>query len=407
VRRENDLVRVGQLMLDRRRALKLFGAAGVAGVSAPMLAACTSSSTTTRSTQTLRVGLIVPQSGPMQEIGFEMANGFALYVKAAGGQIGGMNVDATTIDEGPTTKTGVTAVQTALSSKSYDVLVGIANSDVVAAVAGAVTTARTPLIGTLGSPMDMQASAFVWRTAFVAGEASKALATYLIGVPGGDSLHGELLQPRQIVIYHDTSSDAVAEAKAFADTLGGSAITMYTVTGPPNSPGVMAEIKAYNTTLVYAAVSGPSADDFVATYRKAIIKAAICGPGSLTEQSVLTGGTSGIFTSMNYAPDLNNDANSAFTSAYFAAFNKIPTTYSMTSYDAGVVLDAALRNVTEEVTGQVINTALSANLSFDSPRGRWQFNEARTPLQQWYLRQVRLDGTVLDNVVLADLEALT
>ena len=46
---------------------------------------------------------------------------------------------------------------------------------------------------------------------------------------------------------------------------------------------------------------------------------------------------------------------------------------------------------------------MSAVGALDSPRGSWQFNQSRTPLQRWYLRQVRKDGQVVDNTVLGDL----
>ena len=39
-----------------------------------------------------------------------------------------------------------------------------------------------------------------------------------------------------------------------------------------------------------------------------------------------------------------------------------------------------------------------------SPRGTWQFDKQNhTPVQQWYLRQVREDGRALSNVVLQSL----
>ncbi len=112
MREENDLAGVERrLTLDRRRALKLFGAVGAAGVLSPALAACSPESAPTGSAQTLRVGLIVPRSGPLQEVGFEMLNGFSLYLLQAGQQLSGATVVSQTIDEGTTTASGVAAVR--------------------------------------------------------------------------------------------------------------------------------------------------------------------------------------------------------------------------------------------------------------------------------------------------------
>jgi branched-chain amino acid transport system substrate-binding protein len=411
VREVNDLEMIGIRGLSRRRALKLFAATSGAAALAPALAACgATSKTASRAAQTLRIGLVVPQSGPLQEVGFEMHNGFSLYLIMNNNQIAGMDAAVTVIDEGTSVPGGIAAVHAALTSNAYDVLVGVANSQVMAGIPDLVTTARMPLIGSNGSPVNMRPSVFIWRTSFVAGEASTALAAYVAQLQPGVEQPGELQRPGSVAVYQDSSADAAVEAQAFTDTLGGSSIVIHQVTGAPSAPGVMSQLQSLQPDLVYAAVSGSAANGFVAAYRRARISAPLCGPGSLTEHSTQPAAAAGVFTSMNYAPDLNNDANETFISAYFAQYpGKIPTTYAMTSYDAAAVLDTAIAaiDVDDDVTPAAINVALGTFLSIDSPRGRWQFNQSRTPLQQWYLRQVSLDGEVLDNTILAGLETLT
>jgi len=108
---------------------------------------------------------------------------------------------------------------------------------------------------------------------------------------------------------------------------------------------------------------------------------------------------------MNYAPDLDNGANRIFASEYQKAYNAPPSTYAMASYDAAAVLDKALE-LAIDLTSQSVNIALSKIGQIDSPRGSWQFNQSRTPLQRWYLRQVRKEGQVLTNALLGDLAML-
>jgi branched-chain amino acid transport system substrate-binding protein len=407
VRRVNDLESHSPLRLDRRRALKLFAATGAAGAIAPALAACSPAATQARAAQTLRVGFIVPLSGPLQDVGFEMHNGFNLFLQVNNNQIGGMTVAVNVIDEGASSASGIVAARAALKSGSYDVLVGIANSQVMAAIPDNVTAARIPLVGSNGSPAGMRSSPFVWRTSFVTGEASTALAAFLTSVPAGTAQHGELNRPRSVVVYSDGSADAVVEAKAFTDTVGATNISIHSVTNSSPS-GVMHQIRSWNADLVFAAASPANAAQFISDYQALKMRAPLCGPGSLTEINTLPASATGVFTSMNYAPGLDNSANETFVSAYFAQFSgKVPTSYAMASYDAANVLDSAINGITDQVTSDEINAKLGLPQSFDSPRGRWQFNQSRTPLQGWYLRQVRLDGTLTDNVVLADLETLT
>jgi len=71
------------------------------------------------------------------------------------------------------------------------------------------------------------------------------------------------------------------------------------------------------------------------------------------------------------------------------------------------VLDKAISLAgSGDPTPQAVNLALGKIGSIDSPRGSWQFNQNRTPLQAWYLRQVRPDGGVLSNTVLSELATL-
>ena len=175
-----------------------------------------------------------------------------------------------TIDEGTTTASGVAAVRTALSSRSYDVLVGIANSDVLAAVADDVTTARIPLLGTNGSPADMPTSAFIWRTSFVAGEASRALGQ----LPArrrrpGRAEDSSSARPARVVVYHDSSSDAIAEAKAFTDTLGAIRESRCHVVTTQNLSSAHEPDPSWHADLVYAAVAAPSAAAFISAYVQA------------------------------------------------------------------------------------------------------------------------------------------
>ena len=79
----------------------------------------------------------------------------------------------------------------------------------------------------------------------------------------------------------------------------------------------------------------------------------------------------------------------------------------MASYDAAAVLDKAIAKVNGKVTPANINQALGALGQIDSPRGTWQFSQkTHSPIQRWYLRVVRRDGTELSNRVVQDLATL-
>jgi branched-chain amino acid transport system substrate-binding protein len=79
----------------------------------------------------------------------------------------------------------------------------------------------------------------------------------------------------------------------------------------------------------------------------------------------------------------------------------------MAAWDAALVLDRAIAAAGTDgatVTAERINRAIGGLGQIDSPRGPWQFDpKSHSPIQPWYLRQVRPDGRGLSNVVLQDL----
>ncbi|MEK8173889.1 ABC transporter substrate-binding protein [Streptomyces sp. M19] len=118
----------------------------------------------------------------------------------------------------------------------------------------------------------------------------------------------------------------------------------------------------------------------------------------------------GIYSVLNYAQDLDGDANRKFVADWTAKHDTQPTTYAMASYDAALVLDQAIADAGKkggEVTPERINEAIGDLGQIDSPRGPWEFNEkTHAPVQKWYLRQVRPDGKQLANVMVQDLATL-
>lgn len=416
--RVNDLERKlrSGLSVDRRGVLKLLAAAGMAGAAAPVLSACTSGSASSpRSQQTLRVGLIVPQSGALRLAGDEMRTGFEQYLALNGGTIGGMNVALNVIDEGPSVASGTSAVKSAVSSAQYDVLVGVANSQVITQVRDAVTSARVPLIGTNGSPTSLIFSPYVWRTSFVNGEASRAAADYFANLPTSgftnSKTNGVQNRPRRVMVCDDGTADGQAEAITFQKAYQTPNVQINTMhLGTDSLTNHLTEITNWNPDLIYAACSGQRAVDFVQAYATSGLNVPLYGPGSLTDGWVLLFQKStarNVFTAMNYAADINNTVNQDFTSAYWTAAGKVPSTCAMATFDAGTVLSTAIAQIEGQVTSAAIVAAFEQAGQFDSPRGRWQFNQNNSPQQEWFLRQVRPSGRGMQNVVLQPLENLT
>jgi branched-chain amino acid transport system substrate-binding protein len=395
--------------LDRRQALKLLAGIGAAGSMAPVLTACGGSSgsqsSAAKDAAPIKVGLLVPQSGGYKTIGDDLANGFQLFLGLGGGRLGGRRVEVVFADEGETAESGKAAVDKLLKHDRVSVVSGVANSSVMLAIKDVVEAAQVPLIGSNASPASMIGVKYIWRTSFVNNEPGKALGKYVADKLRGGSVY-------LIAADYPAGRD---EVSGFKESFGSGRIEgeVYTPFSPPITDFMpyLNQIKASGAKAVFCFYAGSSAVDFVRQYKEAGLSSSVnlYAGGFLTEGVVLKQqgpAAKGVYTSMNYSPDLDNPTNRRFAAEYQKRYGLVPTTYAMASFDAAAVLDKAIGLAGSDLSPIALNAAIGKIGTIDSPRGVWQFNQNRTPLQKWYLRQVRTDGAILSNGLIADLVTL-
>jgi branched-chain amino acid transport system substrate-binding protein len=355
----------------------------------------------------VKVGLLVPQSGIYKALGEDQVNGFELYRELHGGKLGGYDVQVVFADEGETGDSGKAAADKLLKQEKVLVMSGVISSAVMVAIKDAVETAQIPLIGSNASPTSLTNVKYIWRTSYVNTDAGASLGKYVASKVGNKGVY-------TIAADYAAGKDHVGgflgTYKEAGGVIKGQDYTPFPSTDTFSS--WLTKIKNADPGAVYCFYAGASAGVFVRQYAEFGLAASIplYAPGFLTEGAALlkTQGDAakGIYTSLNYSPDLDNSANRTFASEYQKRHNNTPTTYAMASYDAAAVLDKALTLVEGELTSQSLNAAIGKVGQIDSPRGPWQFNAGRTPLQKWYLRQVKLDGSVLTNSVVSELTTL-
>lgn len=365
--------------MNRRQALKLLAALGATG-----LAAGCGSDTEDASTpgSPIKIGLIVPGSGPNKAIGDEIANGFQLFLNINEQQLGGHPVTLVQAEEGDNKESGQAAVDRLLK-EGVVALTGVVSSAVMSGIRDTVEQARVPLIGSNASPTGLQSVVYIWRTSYVLNEPGEALGQYL---------RETLDRSSRIVVFgpdNQSTRDVVAGLRRTYEQEGRRlADVVYTSDRAEVSKSVFASAihkvvgKGEQPDAIFCHYSGTQAVQFIKQLYAEGYQGPIYGPGFLTEGSVLSqldDGENGelrslivkhgIETALNYSADLNNTANRVFASAYRKTFNTSPTTYAMASYDAAQVLDKAIRLVSGEPTPQQINLALGKIGQIDSPRG--------------------------------------
>ncbi|MBM0228559.1 MULTISPECIES: ABC transporter substrate-binding protein [Micromonospora] len=397
--------------MNRRQALQLLAALGTSGLAA----GCGSDSEdpAASSGNPIKIGLIVPGTGPNKVIGEEISNGFQLFLSLNNHQLGGHPATVVTAEEGENAKSGQAAVDRLLK-EGVLALTGVVSSAVMLGIRDSVEQARVPLIGSNASPTSLQSVVYIWRTSYVLDEPGRALGQYL-----RETLPAT---KRITVIAPDSQSsrDVVDGFRKGYEVNGRRIAAAPILTADIANPGkgtygaAIGQALHQSPDVIFCHYAGPAAVQFVKQLYDGGYRGPIYAPGFLTEGTVLGELESedasiekwGIETALNYSADLNNTANRVFASAYRDTYRASPTTYAMASYDAAQVLDKAIRLVPGNPTSQQVNLALGKIGQIDSPRGPWQFNQPRTPQQKWYLRRVQRDGQLLSNVVINELATL-
>ncbi|MEV7521489.1 ABC transporter substrate-binding protein [Streptomyces sp. NPDC091371] len=337
----------------------------------------------------VKIGLLVPRSGTYKALGDDMKQGFELYLAQHGGKLGGREVEIVVADEGETADSGKAAAEKLVKQDRVLAVSGVVSSATINGVKDLFESNKVPLVGSNASPTTLTGTEYIWRTSYVNDEPGKALGKHVAEKAGGPVF--------LIAAGYQAGKDEVEGFKSTFLPAGGTLAgeEVYTpFPGTKNFQPYLAQIEKSGAKAVFCFYAGGAAVDFVKQYRDFGLAGRIplYAPGFLTEGGVLAGqgeAATGILTSLNYSADLDNPANKKFAPAYTAAHGTPPTTYAMASWDAAQVLDRAIAAAGATVTSQSVNAAIAGLGDIDSPRGTWRFNGGGTPVQPWYLREVK------------------
>ena len=97
---------------------------------------------------------------------------------------------------------------------------------------------------------------------------------------------------------------------------------------------------------------------------------------------------------MTWAPNMDNPQNKAFVTAYEAAYGSVPGSYAMQAYDAGQLIDSALKSTGGNTADKDALRAALKKADFKSLRGSFKFNTNGFPIQDFYVVKAakRADG---------------
>lgn len=386
--------------ISRRRLLGVLAAGSavaacgnttVPGLNAPVAAAH------------VKVGFIWPQSGPNAPFGTDLKRGWDLWLQQNGGKLGQYIADVVTADEGVTPQTAAAAVQKLLLTDKVDVVVGIIDSAAALAAIPLMDAAKKLLLVAGAGAIDITRNArtaYAWRTSYSDPQLAAPMGAQLAQSAARDAVF-------VVTPVDDQGTATLASFQTAFESGGGTIVgTGRPVAGNTDYQRIFTQIQRAKAKATYCSLSPADGGAFVTQYAQAGLSGPIplYGSGPLTEGVLAQEGQAalGVQTTLHYSDQLAAATNTKFVTAYQAAYKAGPTCFSVQGYDAGKVLDSALGEDGLQLDGDTLANQLGKGANYDSPRGKWKFDE-QSPLQEVYLRKVQEVGGTLVNAVLFDL----
>jgi branched-chain amino acid transport system substrate-binding protein len=350
----------------------------------------------------IKIGMIVPQSGPLAANGKDMLNGYELFFEQQGYRLAGREVKFIVEDDEGKPATGLTKVRGLVEGQGVHLVTGPLSAAVGYAVAPYIDGKKIPAIYPIVAADDLtqrKRSPYIVRTGWASSQPSH---------PFGKWVAENLKYKRIAVVAYDFAFgwEVVGGFQRSFEEAGGQIVQkLWPPLGNADFAPYISQLRR-DADAVFAQFSGADALRFAKQYAEAGLKdkLPLIGGGTFTDEHVLrTMGDEvlGVITPLHYSAALDTAANRKFAQAYEAKFKQVPSYYSEGPYVSGLVLKAAL----EATGGDIENVdkflaALRRVDLSDAPRGPMKFDDFGNPVQNVYVRRVeKVNGRLQNTVV--------
>lgn len=339
----------------------------------------------------VKVGMVVTLSGPPAALGQQIVDGFQLALDQNGGKLGGQSVSLIVEDDELKPDVALLKAKSLVERDEVDFVVGTVFSNMLQAIFKPVVQSKTFLISPNAGP-----STFAGKNCnpyfFVTSYQNNQNAEVSGMIANEEGFKNVVL----MVPNYQAGRDNVA---GYKQTFKGAvADEIYTPLGHQDFSSELAKISTEGADALFTFMPGGMGVRLVKQF-----KAAGLGDGMkftsvfTTDETTLPGqkdAAVGFLSAGSWAPDMKNEANQAFVSAFEEKFGYIPGSYAAQSYDTAMLIASALEKTDGDVSDKdAMRKALEA-ADFTSVRGSFSFSNNHYPVQDFHLIEVakRDDG---------------
>ena len=356
---------------------------------------------------TVKIGLILPMTGPFASTGRQIEAAAKLYMAEKGATVAGKKIELIVKDDASAADTTKRIAQEMVTNDKVAVLAGFGLTPLALAVAPVATQAKTPQIVMAAATSIITAqSPYIVRTSFTLPQATVPIAEWAArnGIK------------KVVTLVADFAPGHDAE-KWFKDTFtkaGGEVLAELRVPlrSPDFAPFLQRVADAKPDAVFCFVPSGMGPAVMKQFVERGLDKAGVkmIATGDLTDDDVLDGMgdvVAGIVSAHHYSAAHKSPENDAYVSAFKKANPAMrPNFMSVGGWDGMHLIYEALKKTGGDTDGDKLIAAMKG-LAWTSPRGPVSIDAAtRDIVQNIYIRRVEKSGAELYNVEFATVEAV-
>ena len=365
--------------LSRRLAAllpSLVLAAGAVSVSSPVQA------------QELRIGIIVPTTGILAQVGKDMVDGFNMYLEENKGEFAGAKVKVIVEDSTGKPDTAVTKAKKLILSDKVHMIVGGVLATEGYALAPVSTNDKTVYIASVPAADDLTQRdsskyPYVIRTGWTSSQPHHPLGQYAC----------EQGYKKIVAIAADYAfgHEVVGGFQKTFEDCGGQIIQkIWPPFGTKDFGPYIPTLKA-DADAIFSLMVGPMVIQFPKQLRQSGNKKPIVGGGTSYDEFALPAmgdEVIGDISALQYSAALDTPKNAAFVKKYRAKYGKVPSYFSETMYTTGQLINETMQRSKGAWPGPEPFVKTMGSLKIDAVRGPVAFDELRNPVHNVYIKKV-------------------
>jgi branched-chain amino acid transport system substrate-binding protein len=357
--------------------------------------------------ETVKIGVILPYSGPFADAANQLEAGIKLYMQQNGDAVAGKKIEIIRKDTGgPAPDVAKRVAQELVVRDQVDILAGFAlTPEALGAADVSAEAQKLMVVMNAATSVVTEKSPYIVRTSVTIPQVN-----YVFGKWAAEQ--GGIKEAYTLVSDYGPGHDAESSfSKGFTEAGGKIIGSDKTPVANPDFSAFVQRVKDANPEAVYVFIPGGAQP---AALGKALADRGLTPPdvklfgqGELTHPEALEsmGETAkGIITTFHYTLERDDPLNNEYVKAYRDANNgRSPDLFSIGGYDGMHLIYEALKKTNGDASGDALLEA-AKGMSWTSPRGPMSIDPAtRDVVQTVYIREVKEVDGKLQNVIIHEI----